>query len=293
MIGFAFVTVGYLVGRWLVRMLAQRGVRPRTRLVAGWSSVVAGAFAGFTAWREAGSDGVFALFTAVSDALHRPLGTLGDLLTAALFAVTVLAVGIGIIVSALLVICVLGSILALAFGNRRRMEGGDQGVTVGFVSSSRPDAGAMPPAAGSRMWRATTTSYGRAVAAALEQQVPGSVEVRLCGTAPEHLHLTAEGVVADWDIFDGWSAMTLRGRHWYGDALVPPPDEISPWLREVGQQPYLGIGWPREWYATGEVEAGRTAQRDAVAQLAAISTSRRRCDLPADSVVSADPAPEV
>jgi hypothetical protein len=293
MIGFALVTVGYLVGRWVVRMLTQRGVRPRVRQLAGLGSVVAGVVAGFAVWREAGPDDAFALFAAVSDGLHRPLGTLGDLLTAAAFAVTLLAVGIGIIVSALLILCALGSILALAFGNRMRVEGGDQGVTVGFDSSSRRSAGTMFPATGNRMWRATTASYGRAVAAALEQQVTGSVEVWLCGTAPEHLHLAADGVVADWDTFEGWSAMTLRGRHWYGDALVPPPEEISPWLREVGRQSHVGIGWPREWYATGEVQAGRQAQRDALAQLVALSTSQHRCDMPTNASVSVGPDADV
>jgi hypothetical protein len=289
MIGFALVTVGYLVGRWMVRRLTQRGVRPRIRQVAGLGSVVAGAVAGFAVWWEVGPDGVFVLFTVMSDGLHRPLGTLGDLLTAALFAVTVMAVAIGIIVAALLVMSALRSILALAFGNRVRTGEGGKGATVELPSPSRRGAGTMRPAGGSRVWRDTTANYGLAVAAAVEQQVPGSVEVWLCGAPPEHLHLTADGVVADWDAFEGWSVMTLRGRHWYGDALLPPAEEISHWLQEVGQQPHLGIGWPREWYATGEVEAARRAQCGALAKLAALATSRHGCDLPASATDFAEP----
>ncbi len=287
MIGFALVAVGYLVGSQLTRALERRGVKAGLCRLIRLGSAVAGGVAGLLVWRATEPGGVFALTTNVSDTLHKPLGFIGDLVAAALFVVTLLAIGLGIIVTAIVVTTLLASALAFVLGVRRGSGNYGHGHVDGASLPSR--RGPRGPAVTSRReWRTAVGGYGQAVATAVDSQLPSpvDVEITLCGSHPEHLHLAADGVLADWDTFEGWSAMTLRGRHWYGDALVPPPEKIARWLRDVGTQPHLGVGWPREWYATGEVESVRQAQRGALAQLAALAASHNRPAPPSTPVVS-------
>lgn len=264
MITFSLVALGHLLGRRAMTVLKRRGAGSRTQTLALLGALTAGTAAGIALWRATAADGVISLFMDLSDALHQTLGALGDGLVASLFVLMMLGIVYGICISAVVVIQLLGT--ALALGLRRGEPSVEEpGGVEAFAESAEHE-----------IWEDATADYGQAVAAAIHARHPGMIRVAVCGTAPFHLHVVGEDIVAAWDIVEGWSARTLRGRHWYTAALVPPPEDIAEWLRAVGNRPALGSGWPREWYSSGEVDAVLQARRDILVRLASVASSHRR-----------------
>jgi hypothetical protein len=248
MIGFAFVALGYLLGRRAAAALRHRGAGLRQQGLAQFGGAVAGAAAGIAVWRATADLGPEQLLLDVYDGLHSAFGDAAGLVTAALLILAVIGVLYGVCLTAALVVLFLGELLLAVLPRRHPHPDDDVDDDPAWLFGHHTDVIDR----GGRVvirspWRTATSSYGRAVAAEIHAHTAGPVQVDVCGITDCHLHLDAEGIAAQWNSVEGWSAMTLRGRHWYPTGLVPVPAEIATWLLAVGNEPRLGVGHARRW----------------------------------------------
>lgn len=248
MIGFAFVALGYLLGRRAAAVLRHRGAGLSKQGLAQFGGAVVGAAAGIAVWRATADLGAEQLLLDVYDGLHSVLGDAAGLVTAALLILVVIGVLYGICLTAALVVLLVGELLLAVLPRRvpRAVdEADDDPVWLFGHHTDVVDRGGRVVVRSP--WRTATSSYGRAVAAEVHARTTGPVQLDVCGVTDCHLHLDAEGVAAEWNSVEGWSAMTLRGRHWYPAGLIPGPAEIARWLCAVGNEPRFGVGQPQSW----------------------------------------------
>ncbi|CAL9677682.1 hypothetical protein SUDANB95_08009 (plasmid) [Actinosynnema sp. ALI-1.44] len=224
MIAFALVAVGYLVGCRVRSVVRHRGHGHRWQQAALLGSVLAGGVSGVAAWRATANTEYAIMLADLQQLLHPMLGDLADALLALLVILVLVGVFYGVCVSAAFLVLVLG----LLFG--------------ALVGSERDPDPRRGPEREETAREIAVSAYGGAVAKELHHRLGKPVRLELCRTEHPHVHLEAEGVAARWDDVGGWSANTLRGRHWYPHDLVPGPGRIALWLSRVGTAPRLGVG---------------------------------------------------
>lgn len=267
MLVFGLIAVGYLIGRWVATLLRRHHAERRARYTAVLGGIAAGAATGLAVWQltpEITADQAVRLALQV---LRPSLGDAAPYAVAVLVAATMAAILYGIcITAAIIALTVAGILVVLLTPNS---------TILAAVLDEKPDEPADHSGhaeAGCSAWRAAARAYGQAVASHITTTRSRPVRLTVCETGPCHLHLTGEGIAADWDGIDGWSAMTLRGRHWYPTTLVPEPGAIAEWLCEVGSTPRLGIGNPPSWRSPDEYTPGRT-DADVVDRLVIAATT--------------------